>query len=79
MIYEELMNQIKDACDGLGTDDVMDSGTAQFSLSYNEVYLESVDINYSKIADEINFSLDLDSAIDSALDDVNLDWDGTKS
>lgn len=52
-LSEAILDTVKDNARGLDTSDVCDLGTAEFSLNYNEIQLDSVDIDSDSIAENV--------------------------
>lgn len=52
-LCEKICDQIKDNADNLSTSDVVDLGSAEFSVSGNYIELDSVDIDTSNITDTV--------------------------
>lgn len=52
-LCEAILEAVKDNARNLDAGDVCDLGTAEFSLNYNEVQLDSVDIDTDSIAENV--------------------------
>lgn len=52
-LIEAVYQNVKDNADNLTTEDVVDTYSAEFELSGNEISLSSVDIDTDKIADTV--------------------------
>lgn len=52
-LFDAIRDEVKDNASNLDSSDVVDSSTAEFSLNYNEVQLDSVDIDTDNIADAV--------------------------
>ena len=52
-LFDAIKEEIKDNARNLDSSDVVDTSTAEFSLNYNEVQLDSVDIDTDNIADAV--------------------------
>ena len=52
-LCKRVVAQVKENADNLDSSDVVDTSTAEFSLSYNEIQLDSVDIDTRNIVDEV--------------------------
>ena len=52
-LCEAILSTVKDNARSLDTSDVCDLSSAEFSLSYNEIQLDSVDIDSDSIAENV--------------------------
>ena len=52
-LCKKVVAQVKENADNLDSSDVVDTSSAEFSLSYNEIQLDSVDIDTRNIVDEV--------------------------
>jgi len=52
-LIELIRGKVVNRLSNLRSDDVFESDTAEFSLSGNEIMLDSVDVNYDGITDEV--------------------------
>ena len=53
-----LSEEVDSAINDLSSDDVVDFGTAEFSLNYNEVQLDDISLNPDTIGEKIQDALD---------------------
>ena len=72
-LVERIVETVNDNASSLSTDDVLDTYSAEFELNGNEISLSSVDIDCSKIADEVTDGIE--SVIEEFFEELNKEDD----